>query len=127
MMDLDIDLLSLRIFLAICTEGSFAKAAHQLFLSEPAVSVRMRLLEEHLGFTLFVRSRGGAVPTNAGRSFREVAARLLGELQDAVEETRATARRITARVTFWCAEGTASYMFPEVLPPFADQHPDIEV
>ncbi|MEA2640501.1 MAG: LysR family transcriptional regulator, low CO2-responsive transcriptional regulator [Chloroflexota bacterium] len=127
MMDLDVDLLSLRIFLAICDEGSFAKAAHKLFLSEPAVSVRMRILEERLGFTLFVRSRGGAEPTHAGRSFQTVATRLLQELQDAVEETRATARRIAARVTLWCAEGTASYVLPELLPQFVEQHAHIEV
>ena len=125
--DLDLDLLSLRIFLAICEEGSFAKAARKLFLSEPAVSVRMRILEERLGFTLFVRSRGGAEPTYAGSQFREAATRTLEQLQTAVDETRALAKRITSRITMWCPPIILSYLLPEVLTRFSAVHPEVEL
>ncbi|MPZ15027.1 MAG: amidohydrolase family protein [Chloroflexi bacterium] len=41
-MELDTDLLSLRTFLVVCDEGSFAKAARKLWLSQPAISARIR-------------------------------------------------------------------------------------
>lgn len=58
-----------RTFLEIATCGSFARAAERLNVAHTTVSARVRLLEEHLGGALFVRSKSGAALTSAGRQF----------------------------------------------------------
>jgi DNA-binding transcriptional LysR family regulator len=60
------DLELLATFLEVHRAGSLTAAAARLGMSQPAVTERLARLEERMGETLFVRSRGGAVPTPAG-------------------------------------------------------------
>ena len=57
----------LRYFRAIATEGSLTKAAKLLMLSQSALSVQLRTLEESLGQSLFERRHKALVLTEAGR------------------------------------------------------------
>ncbi len=59
----------LRVFLSVVEHGSFNKAAEALYLSQPAVSQRIRQLERWLGVTLFKRTPQGVQLTEAGRVF----------------------------------------------------------
>jgi len=126
-MSIDVDLLSLRAFLVVCEQGSFAKAARQLFLSEPAVGLRMRVLEEQLGFLLFKRSRSGVRPTHAGEMLREGVARTLADLESCRAAARAASERIVSRITLASSPVTLSLFLPEVLPRFLESHPDGEL
>lgn len=47
--------LELQAFLAVTRTGSFSQAAQSLFISQPALSRRIRTLEEELGFRLLER------------------------------------------------------------------------
>ena len=55
-------------FLAVATFGGFHRAAEALRISQPAVSARIKALEESLGVRLFSRSRGGLIVSDAGRT-----------------------------------------------------------
>ncbi|MCU7727861.1 LysR family transcriptional regulator [Actinoplanes sp. KI2] len=55
----------LRTFLAVYREGSLTRAARRLGLSQPAVTIQLRLLEERLGRPLFTRLPRGVAPTPA--------------------------------------------------------------
>lgn len=57
----------LRYFRAIATEGTLTKAAQRLSLSQSALSVQLRSLEESLGQRLFLRQNKSLVLTEAGR------------------------------------------------------------
>ncbi len=63
----------LRYFRAIATEGSLTKAAQHLKLSQSALSVQLRSLEENLGQPLFERKHKALVLTEAGRIALEYA------------------------------------------------------
>lgn len=63
-----------RTFLAVIATGSFVGAAQRLHVTQSTVSVRIQRLEESLGAELFVRNKGGAVLTPAGRQFQRHAA-----------------------------------------------------
>lgn len=58
-----------RTFLSIVETGSFNRAAERLNISQTAVSARIKVLEEQLGRTVFVRNKAGAVLTPAGEQF----------------------------------------------------------
>ncbi len=63
------DLTVIRTFLEVAASGSFVSAAHALFVTQSAVSLRIQRLEEELGQPLFRRTRAGAELTQAGRAF----------------------------------------------------------
>ena len=55
-----------RIFAAIVKCGSFGKAAEELYITQPAVSQSIKLLEKRLGAQLFIRTSRGVLLTEAG-------------------------------------------------------------
>ncbi|MBR5231452.1 MAG: LysR family transcriptional regulator [Clostridia bacterium] len=59
----------IRTFLSIIKRGSFSAAAQEMFMSQPAVTHRVKTLEEELGVPLFVRDNARAVLTPAGQVF----------------------------------------------------------
>ena len=72
---------------AVITEvcGSISDAAEKLFIAQPSLSKSIRLLEEELGFALFVRERKGVKATPQGMEFLCYAKRVL-EQSDRLEE-----------------------------------------
>ena len=71
--------------MAVVRRGGFSRAAATLHLSQPAISRRLRLLEDELGAPLFDRVRSGATLTDAGRAFLPHAEALLASMRDGVE------------------------------------------
>ena len=55
--------------IAIAEEKSLSKAAERLYLSQPALSQRLKKLEDELGTQLFTRERDGLTLTDAGRIY----------------------------------------------------------
>src|SRR5439155_22714453 len=64
-------------FLAVASFGGFHRAAEALRVSQPAISSRIKALEESLGVLLFVRSRNGLSLSSAGRVLRPYAEQVL--------------------------------------------------
>ena len=64
-------------FLAVATFGGFHRAAEALRVSQPAVSARIKALEQSIGVSLFARSRAGLTLSTAGRTFKPFAEQLL--------------------------------------------------
>ena len=108
----------LKTFVAVTTFGGFRRAAEVLFVSQPAVSARIKSLEQSLGVTLFERGRQGLVLSAAGRALRTHAERLLqalAEAQQAVHEAegmRGGVLRIAAALS------VCTYLLPGVLKQF---------
>lgn len=85
----DIDIVTLRLFIAVCEEGNIARAAEREAIVASAVSRRIAAVEEDVGTALLFRGRRGIKPTAAGetmlRQAREVLRamdRLRSELSD---------------------------------------------
>jgi DNA-binding transcriptional LysR family regulator len=78
----------IRYFLAIVETGGFTKAADSLMLSQPALSLSMRRLEQELGVTLFERGGRRAMLTPAGQFFLETARDILNQYEVALNGLR---------------------------------------
>lgn len=68
---MDLDLKSLRLFIAVCETGSLKAAAEQEHIEPSAVSKRLAGLEQACGARLFTRNRHGAKPTTEGQVLLE--------------------------------------------------------
>src|SRR5260370_37436793 len=64
----------IRSFLSVAETLHFGRSARLLNLSQPALSLQVKALEEELGIQLLSRNRQGTVLTEAGQAFREDAA-----------------------------------------------------
>ena len=64
----DLDLTSLRLFVAVCDTRNIARAAEQQALVGSAISKRLAALEDAVGTALLVRRRRGVEPTPAGET-----------------------------------------------------------
>jgi len=88
---MDFDLRLLQHARALAEEGSFARAAISLHLTQPALSRSIQELERRIGFSLFERNKGRVEPTDLGRVFLTHARDLLARAQ-ALEWEVATLR-----------------------------------
>ena len=77
-----------KIFLAVAECKSISKAAAQLYISQPAVSITIKKLEENLNTTLFIRKSKGVELTENGRKLYEDAKRAFQILFDTEDRLR---------------------------------------
>lgn len=87
-------------FLAILKRGSFSGAAQELYMSQPAVTHRIKTLEEELGAQLFVRDNARAMLTPAGSVFAKEAHALRLAFRHAYDSLLPFSQRSTLRIGF---------------------------
>jgi DNA-binding transcriptional LysR family regulator len=88
-LDDQMNLHDLETFVSIAQLGGVTRAAGQLHRSQPAITRRINLLEGQLGAPLFERGRGGAMLTEAGRTFLPYAQAVLAALKDGTQAVQA--------------------------------------
>ncbi len=89
---MDLDLRRLRYFVMVAQELSFTRAASLLYMTQPALSRQVRLLEEELGVVLFDRDRRGTILTEAGRELLDDAQAILASSVALEKRVRAVGR-----------------------------------
>jgi DNA-binding transcriptional LysR family regulator len=112
-------------FLAVATFGGFHRAAEALRISQPAVSARIKALEESLGVSLFARSRGGLVVSEAGRTFRPHAEQLLRTASLARQAVHQAQPASGIPLQIAAALSISVYFLPDVLKRFQRAHPNV--
>lgn len=124
----DITFEQLRAVVTIVDVGSFSLAAEALYLTQPAISQRVRNLEETVGVQLFVRAPGRSVRlTPAGQVFVDNARRLLEGLSELTSALDAFPREPRESLTIACGSAMSRYLLPRYLSVFAHRYPRIGV
>jgi DNA-binding transcriptional LysR family regulator len=119
-----VEIAQVEAFLAVGTFGGFRRAADALRVTQPAISARIKALEESLGVTLFERGRGGLALSAAGRALRPHAEQLLHALalaRQAVHDLRPATGG--GAITIAAALSICTYLLPDVLKRFQTAHP----
>lgn len=114
-----------KIFLAVAEWKSISKAAAQLFLSQPAVSITIRKLEENLNTTLFIRKSKGVELTENGRRLYENAKLALNILSDT--EDRLRFRQNAGYLRIAASNVLCKHFLMPYLKAFTSRYPDTEV
>ena len=122
---LNVTLRQLQVFAAAAQHLSFARAAEELHLSAPAISMQIKELESVVGLLLFDRSGRTITLSTPGEYFLLHARRMLSALKDA-EDTMGRLKGVqTGKLTLGMAS-TAKYFVPKLLAEFRREHPAIE-
>jgi DNA-binding transcriptional LysR family regulator len=122
---LNVTLRQLQVFAAAAQHSSFARAAEELHLTAPAISMQIKELESVVGLSLFDRSGRALTLSTAGEYFLLHARRMLSALKDA-EDTMVRLKGVRiGKLTLGMAS-TAKYFVPRLLAEFRREHPGIE-
>lgn len=117
----------LRTFLAVRQHRNYTRAAEELFVSQPAVSRRIRELERELGVRLFEQLGKALHLTAAGEALAVEAERLLGGMERAAEVVRGHAAAGKGRLRIGASATPGCCLLPAVVGAFYRQHPDSEL
>jgi DNA-binding transcriptional LysR family regulator len=116
-----------RTLAAVARVGSFSRAGERLHLSQPAVSLHIRALEERVGVPLLTRAGGRAALTRAGAVLLAHAGRAFAELE-AAERALLALRGVVAGLLRIGTGATASiHLLPPILGALRRRHPAIEL
>ncbi|MDI3326317.1 LysR family transcriptional regulator [Pontibacterium granulatum] len=116
---------SLAFFESAARLGNFTKAAEELCVTQSAVSKKIKILEEWLGFDLFVREPRQLILTEAGHEFYGEAKSVLRQMTESVGRIRRYADANAVTVT--CTQAVSHYwLFPRITR-FNLVHPDIAI
>ncbi|WP_024506609.1 LysR family transcriptional regulator [Bradyrhizobium sp. ARR65] len=107
------DLVWLEDFLAIAEDGGFSRAAERRHVTQPALSRRIRALEDWLGAPLFERSSHTLTLTPAGKTFRSVAEDVLRRVVAGREEALEVARLKAETIHFAATHALSQTFFPD--------------
>src|ERR671919_1558910 len=122
------DTRQLAAFCAVVDRRSFSQAAELLGVSQPAVSLQIRSLEERLGTQLIDRSGRRVEPTEAGLRLYRGAQRLLALEEQLVDEIAADAAGpLRGRLELGASSGPGETVLPLLLGEFQQRHPDVRV
>jgi DNA-binding transcriptional LysR family regulator len=121
-----LDLRRLRIFAAVAEEGSFTAAASALYLSQPAVSQQMAILEREAGVPLLERLPRGIRLTEAGRLLAKRTAALLAEMNEIEDELRGFGAGVR-EVSLGAFPTAGADLVPLAIRAFRERHPGVRV
>ncbi len=124
---MDYSLRELECFLAVAEELSFTRAARRLHLAQPPLSRHVRMLEERLGASLFVREPRRVSLTEAGRALYEETKHVPALLTRAGEQARRCAEGENARMRLGFVSAVMNDELLKVFGTFRQQHPGVEI
>lgn len=110
-------------FFAVAETLSFSKASKRLSISQPAISRQIRLLEDDLGQSLFVRDKHHVSLTAAGVSFREHVLPAYTTLLSGIKQTKVQAQEIAGPIRIGCLREAGPFV--ELAMAFQKDYPQV--
>jgi DNA-binding transcriptional LysR family regulator len=123
----DLDSGELRSFVVLSEQRHFGRAAKLLGVSQPALSKRLRRLEDKVGGALLLREYRDVRLTGPGQAFVEHARRLLREADRALAAARAAVQGTAGLLRIGYGVSSIAQLLPEVLLRFARSHPRVQI
>lgn len=114
-------------FLAVGTYGGFHRAAAALRVSQPAVSARIRALEDSLGVKLFTRAGATLVISPAGKALRPHAEQLLRDVAKARQAVHELQPSSGGTLSIAAALSVCTYFLPDVMKDYQATNPKVMV
>jgi LysR family transcriptional regulator, hydrogen peroxide-inducible genes activator len=117
----------LRYLDALARHGHFGRAAEECAVSQPALSMQIRELENELGAKLVERQQGATTLTEIGRDVARRAAVILNAARDLTDSARHSVRPLTGALRLGLIPTLAPYILPRALPELQRRHPELRL
>ena len=118
----------IRYFLTVAKYMNFTHAAQSLYITQPALSRQIQLMEEELGCILFVRNSRNMRLTPSGSILYKEFEKIYNEYNMAVAKARSAYQGLSGEISVGILDGTrVDDLFPEVLNYFEREHPNVEI
>jgi DNA-binding transcriptional LysR family regulator len=117
----------LKVFRAVAEHLNFRKAAEQLFLSQPAITLQIKALENELGVRLFDRSANRVTLTPQGRILNNYAKRIAHLAADAERRLESEDGQFAGELALAVSTTIAQYVLPRLIGAFAAEHPRVQL
>ncbi|QWG14577.1 LysR family transcriptional regulator [Bradyrhizobium sediminis] len=122
----DLTIRQLRALAALSANGSVTAAANKLNLTQPAVTLQLRNLQDLAGLPLLQRTNDGMLLTRAGQEVLELHERIEAAISACATSLDMIAGRTGGRVSIG-AVSTAKYFVPFAIAAFSKLHPKIDI
>jgi len=122
-----VDLSAYKAFIAVAEQGTFSKAADFLYITQPAVSKRIALLEEQLGSKLFDRIGKRIMLNEAGRALLPVAERIMQEVRESQRVIDNLSGQISGRLSLVTSHHIGLRRLPDTLKKYAENFPQVRL
>jgi len=121
------DIENLRAFISVAENGSFSRAAEQLFITQPAVSKRIASLEQRLDTRLFDRIGHRIQLTDGGSILLKRGRLLIQEMEDMQREVTSLSGEISGRLQIGTSHHIGLHRLPPILRQYTHQYPDVSL
>ena len=111
----------------LAEEQNMRKAAERLFLSQPALSLRLQTIEKEWQTKLFLRSQKGLTPTPEGELVIEYANTMLQQKEEVFEAIQSLTSKVHGTLKIACASIVGHNWLPIVLKDFVQTYPEAKI
>lgn len=115
----------LKTFVSVARHRSFTRAAHELFVTQPAVTRHIKELETQVGASLFDRSRGGITLTKAGEAMLYHAEKILDSYRRMQFDLNLLTGNFAGELRLGASSTIAQYVLPPYLARYSTRYPEI--
>ncbi|MEI8362752.1 MAG: hydrogen peroxide-inducible genes activator [Betaproteobacteria bacterium] len=115
----------LKFVVAVAKERNFRRAAEKCYVSQPALSLAIKKLEEDLGVLIFERSRTDVSPTPIGEQIIEQAIRAIEEVAHIREIAKQGNNQLAGPFRLGLIYSVGPYLLPEIIPILRKTAPDM--
>ncbi len=122
-----ITLKQLRYLTALAEHRHFGKAAEACAVTQPALSMQIRDLEQDLGISLVERRPGEVLLTETGADVVQRAERVLAAARDLTDFARHSGRLLTGRLRLGVIPTLGPYVLPRILPVLQRRHDELRI
>lgn len=123
---MNLSLHQLRIFLSVCATRSMSKTAQEMHLTQPAISIQLKNLQEQCGAPLLEVVGRQVYVTALGQQIAGHAATMLQHADAIEEQVLQQAGELTGRISI-AVVSTGKYVMPYFLTNFVQQHPRVNI
>jgi len=117
----------LKVFRAVAEHLNFRKAAEHLFLTQPAITLQIKALENDLGVRLFDRSANRVTLTAQGSTLLRYAKKIASLSAEAEQKLTADDGQSSGDLALGVSTTIAQYVLPRLIGAFLDEHPRVQL
>ncbi len=118
-------LIELKFIVAVAQERNFRRAAEKCFVTQPALSLGIKKLEEELGVMIFERSRTDVAPTEIGMRIIEQAIVVLEQAANLKEMAKLGVNQLDGLFKLGMIHSVGPYLLPEIIPILRNTAPNM--